>query len=161
VRLPKAFGVGPFGIVGSAALLAVAFWLEPYIPLQPLFPSSTIPRACFVVAAILSIMTVVWSVRSLPVSMRGRGVCMRGAYRHVRHPVYAAFTTIGALGLALYLNHPVFLLWLLAVQVWWHWLIPFEERTMVEEFGDEYERYMAQTGRFVPRFWQSRTRPGG
>jgi protein-S-isoprenylcysteine O-methyltransferase Ste14 len=141
-------------------LLAIAFWLEPYVPLPPLFPSPVAPRACLVVAVIASIMMVIWSIRSLPVNMRGRAVCVSGAYRYVRHPVYAAFTTIGALGLALYLNHPVFLLWLIAVQAWWHWLIPFEERTMVEEFGGEYERYMERTGRFVPRFWQGRARSG-
>ena len=38
-----------------------------------------------------------------------------------------------------------------AVLLWWHWLIPFEERSMVEGFGDEYDRYMQRTGRFFPR----------
>jgi protein-S-isoprenylcysteine O-methyltransferase Ste14 len=152
VRLPRQLGIGPFGILGSALLLAAAFWLKDYVPLSPIFSSPTIPRLCLLFGIVLSALVAIWSVRSLPIDKRGTGVCTTGAYRYVRHPVYAAFTSIGALGLALYFNHTVFLVWLLAVQAWWHWLIPIEERSMIEEFGDEYEQYMQRTGRFIPRF---------
>lgn len=159
MRPSRTFGVGPSGIVLSAALLAVAFWVKLYIPLPPLFSSPTIPRVALAAGVGFSILVVIWSLRSLPIGDRGHGVCTSGAYRYVRHPVYSAFSSIGALGLALYCNHPVFLLWFVAVQVLWHWLVQFEEQIMVWEFGEEYERYMERTGRLIPRLDRRRSEP--
>ena len=159
VRLSRAFGVGPSGIVLSAALLAVAYWVKSYVPLPPLFGGPTIPRVALAAGVVFSILMVIWSVRSLPIADRGRGVCTRGAYRYVRHPVYAAFSSIGAIGLALYCNHPVFLLWFVAVQLLWRWLVRFEEQMMVVEFGAQYERYMESTGQLFPRFGRRRSGP--
>ncbi len=152
MRMPRQFGVGPIGIVSSAALFAVAFWVRPHIPLPPVFASPTIPRIALGAGIVFSILVVVWSVRSLPIHRRGLEVCADGPYRYVRHPVYAAFSSIGAPGLALYFNHPVFLLWFVAIQPLWHWLVRFEEQMMVEEFGEEYVRYMEHTGRLIPSF---------
>ena len=159
MKLTRRFGVGPIGISGSLALLAVAFWVKPYIPLPPLFASTAVPRVALAAGVVFSVLTVIWSVRSLPFGERGQGVCTSGSYRYVRHPVYAAFSSVGALGLALYFNHPVFLIWVVAVQLLWHWLVRFEEQSMVEEFGEEYERYMQRTGRFIPRFGRHRSEP--
>jgi len=151
MKLPRRFGVGPFGILLSAALFVVVYWVKPYIPLPPLFAGTTVPKVALGAGVVFSVVMVVWSVRSLPIGERGQGVCTSGAYRYVRHPVYAAFSSIGALGLALYFNHPVFLVWIVAVQLLWHWLVQFEEQMMVVEFGEEYVRYMEHTGRFLPR----------
>jgi protein-S-isoprenylcysteine O-methyltransferase Ste14 len=159
MRLSKTFGVGPSGIVLSAVLLGVAYQVERYIPLPPLFNGSTIPNAALAGGVVFSILMVIWSVRSLPVGERGHGVCTSGAYRYVRHPVYAAFSSIGALGLALYFNHPVFLLWFVAIQLLWRWLVRSEEQMMVREFGEEYELYMERTGRLFPRLGKRRSKP--
>jgi len=34
----------------------------------------------------------------------------------------------------------------------WHVLARREEKIVMDAFGDEYRRYAARTGRFVPRF---------
>ena len=68
-----------------------------------------------------------------------------------RHPLYASFITLGATGLALFFNHWAFLLWLVALHVIWHLVIPLEERLMLAQFGDEYRAYAQRTGRFIPR----------
>lgn len=73
-----------------------------------------------------------------------------GPYRWVRHPYYVVllllvFATflltanwlIGAVGLSVF--------WLLAVRT------HIEEQKLIERFGEEYRRYMARTGRFLPR----------
>ena len=159
MKLPRRTGVGPPGLFISAALLAGAFWVKPYIPLHPLFANPAIPRIALGASIALSILLVVWSVRSLPVQKRGLGVCADGPYGYVRHPVYVAFASIGALGLAIYLNHPIFLLWFVAIQPLWHWLVRFEEQMMVEEFGEEYERYMEHTGRLFPHLGRRRSGP--
>ena len=158
MKLPRRTGVGPPGLLLSAAFLAAAFWAKPYIPLPPLFTNPTVPKIALGAGVVLSILVVVWSLRSLPIQKRGLGVCANGPYRYVRHPVYVAFSSIGALGLAFYFNHPVFLLWFVAIQLIWHRLVQFEEQMMVEEFGEEYVRYMEHTGRLFPRFGR---RPSG
>lgn len=74
----------------------------------------------------------------------------KGPYRWIRHPLY----TFGLL------------LFLCLSLIMGTWLIPIlgiptfailihrtgiEERTLQERFGDEYQRYTEQTGRFFPR----------
>ncbi len=73
-----------------------------------------------------------------------------GPYRHVRHPLYSygfLFYLLLALVTALW-----WLLLLLAVAFGvLLWRTGREEANLIAQFGDEYRRYMARTGRFVPR----------
>jgi protein-S-isoprenylcysteine O-methyltransferase Ste14 len=76
-----------------------------------------------------------------------------GVYRHLRHPMYLALL-LYASGQALVLpnwvagpSYLVALLFLFALRV------GPEERMMVEEFGKDYEAYVARTKRFVPGVW--------
>ena len=76
-----------------------------------------------------------------------------GIYRRIRHPMYAALLLYSA-GQALVLpnwvagpSYFVVLLILFAFRV------RAEERMMLEEFGDEYAGYMAQTKRLIPGVW--------
>jgi protein-S-isoprenylcysteine O-methyltransferase Ste14 len=107
-----------------------------------------------VIAGICTLAGAIWSFRSLPASQRGRGLCTQGAYRWVRHPLYASFISLGAPGLAVFLNHWIDLLWVVALHLLWHLVIVFEEKNMVAQFGDEYLTYAKRTGRFVPRLWR-------
>jgi protein-S-isoprenylcysteine O-methyltransferase Ste14 len=77
----------------------------------------------------------------------------RGIYRHVRHPMYLALLLYSA-GQALVLpnwvagpSYGVAFALLVALRV------GPEERMMREEFGKEYESYMARTKRLVPGVW--------
>ena len=77
----------------------------------------------------------------------------QGIYRHVRHPMYLAlllYSSGQALVLPNWVAGPSYLVafaFLFALRV------GPEERMMVEEFGKEYEAYMAQTKRLVPGVW--------
>jgi protein-S-isoprenylcysteine O-methyltransferase Ste14 len=147
----RVFGSGPTGFLVSVALLGGARWVRPLMPGGELFESLR-PRVIIVtLSGALTLAIVVWSLRSLPVVMRGRGVCRSGPFRFVRHPLYAAFLSLFNFGFALYLNHWVYVLWAIVLHPLWHWIVRFEERLMVEEFGREYEEYIGQTGRFLPR----------
>lgn len=79
-----------------------------------------------------------------------------GPYRWMRHPMYPGFLVIAAGMLLLSAN------WLLGVPVLLGVILvmvvrtPREERMLLERFGDEYRRYRARTGRFLPRL-----RPAG
>jgi protein-S-isoprenylcysteine O-methyltransferase Ste14 len=78
-----------------------------------------------------------------------------GPYRFVRHPFYVCAllliigttllttnTFLGVAGLVVFT--------LLAIRC------QREEAMLVERFGDEYRSYMARTGRFIPRFAQTK-----
>lgn len=147
----RIFGAGPLGVVLTVASIGVAVALSNRFPSGALGLPSPLRYALLGSAVLAALAGAVWSFRSLPVAQRGRGLCVQAAYRWVRHPLYASFITLGAPGLALFLNHVVFLVWLPVLHVIWHLVIPLEERLMVERFGDEYRTYAARTGRFVPR----------
>jgi protein-S-isoprenylcysteine O-methyltransferase Ste14 len=79
-----------------------------------------------------------------------RGPALGGLYRWIRHPQYLA---LGATGLGLAILWPRFLtivLWSVMVEIY-YLLARDEERRMVNQFGDQYLRYMVGTGRFLPR----------
>ncbi len=77
----------------------------------------------------------------------------RGIYRRVRHPMYLALLLYSA-GQALVLPN-----WVagpsygLAFALLFALRVGREERMMLEEFGKDYEVYMARTKRLVPRVW--------
>src|SRR5262245_48779911 len=92
-----------------------------------------------------------WSV-TLQVREQHR-LIVDGIYRRVRHPMYLSLLlySIGQLlALPNWVAGPSYLvtfgiLFVLRVRA--------EERMMLEEFGDEYARYMRRTRRLVPGVW--------
>ncbi len=81
---------------------------------------------------------------SFSIRPEARRLVTTGLYSRIRNPVYV-FSTIGLLGLGLYFERPILLLFLLV-------LIPVqvhraraEERVLAEKFGDEYARYKEKT----------------
>ena len=77
-----------------------------------------------------------------------------GVYRHIRHPMYAAHL-LWAIAQGLLLEN-----WLAG----WGFLVffipiyliraPKEEQLMLEQFDEQYRRYISRTGRLIPRFWK-------
>jgi protein-S-isoprenylcysteine O-methyltransferase Ste14 len=76
---------------------------------------------------------------------------VRGVYRRVRHPMYAAQCLWG-IAQALLLHNWVAGFSGLALSALLYVLrIPREERMMIKHFGEEYRSYMDGTGRVLPR----------
>lgn len=89
-----------------------------------------------------------WSI-SLEVRASHRLVT-EGVYRHVRHPMYAAFW-LWALAQALLLpNWIAGLSGLLGFGTLYWFRVSKEEQLMLDTFGDAYRAYMARTARLVP-----------
>ena len=79
-----------------------------------------------------------------------KGTATGGIYTYVRHPQYLGLT-FAALGLAIMWPRFVTLV-LLAVMVFLYYMLAKdEERRMVSRFGEDYQRYMNQTGMFIPK----------
>jgi len=151
-RFAKTFGSGPIGLAISLVLLLVAFWIDGHVDSPPITDDPLLRHIVLVVSVLITVAVVAWSLRSLPVSHRGNRLCTEGAFRYVRHPLYAAFLSMFDFGLAVYLNSYVFVLWALILHPVWHYAIRYEERLMVQVFGNQYLEYRQRTGRFVPRF---------
>jgi protein-S-isoprenylcysteine O-methyltransferase Ste14 len=147
----RIFGAGPLGVLLTIGSIGSAFIIRGHYPSDALGLPAPFRYVVLVCAGVATVAGVVWSFRSLPVARRGRGLCMQGAYRWVRHPLYASFITLGAPGLAIFLDHWVFLLWVGVLHILWHLVIPIEERLMLARFEEEYRAYAQRTGRFFPR----------
>jgi protein-S-isoprenylcysteine O-methyltransferase Ste14 len=74
---------------------------------------------------------------------------VRGAYKFIRHPLYAS---IAFLGLGIFLKHVTVLTSVLAgvVLVSVYLTAKIEEREMLAKFGNEYAIYRTKTKMFVP-----------
>lgn len=74
-----------------------------------------------------------------------------GVYRHVRHPMYAAFWIIGLSVPFLLHNWIAGYSYLVGFGILYFVRVPREERMMRDAFGEQYEAYQKRTGRVIPR----------
>jgi len=153
----KLFGSGPVGVLLSLVLLSAAHQLNRRIHLPPVTNNRFLPSLAFFVSILITAVIIVWSVKSLPVADRGNKLCTTGAFKYVRHPLYAAFLSVFNFGLAVYLNSYLYLLWAVLLHPLWHLLIRSEERMLVDLFGEGYIEYQKKTGRFFPRLFRRGT----
>jgi len=83
----------------------------------------------------------------------GHRLVTHGIYRHVRHPMYLALL-LYSLGQALVIpNWVAGPSYLVTFGLLFFLRVGPEERLMREEFGQDYESYMARTRRLVPGLW--------
>ncbi len=150
-RFTKIFGSGPAGLLISLALFFIANWLNKRINLPPLSNNHFLLNSIFIVSILMTLAIIVWSVKSLPTYDRGNKLCTSGAFKYVRHPLYAAFLSIFNFGLAFYLNNYIFVLWAVFLHPICHYLVRYEEKKMIDTFGEVYIEYQKKTGRFFPR----------
>jgi protein-S-isoprenylcysteine O-methyltransferase Ste14 len=79
---------------------------------------------------------------------------VRGLYRYVRNPMYLAVTLI-VLGEALLLaSLNLLLYWAFFFGVVNLFVMGYEEPTLREQFGAEYDEYTRRVGRWIPSFWR-------
>lgn len=72
-----------------------------------------------------------------------------GPYRYSRNPMYVADVGL-LLALAIHLGSPASLIWIAAFIGWIHWLqIPREEKALLAQFGDAYQRYCERVRRWL------------
>lgn len=92
-----------------------------------------------------------WSI-TLEVREQHR-LITHGVYRHIRHPMYLALL-VYSVGQTLVLpNWVAGPSYLVAFAILFAFRVGAEERMMLEQFGDEYAAYMAQTKRLIPGVW--------
>jgi protein-S-isoprenylcysteine O-methyltransferase Ste14 len=76
---------------------------------------------------------------------------VRGPYRHVRNPMYESVLLV-LLGWTALFRSAEILLYALFVGTAFHlFVVLYEERRLASLFGEDYERYRARVGRWIPR----------
>ena len=148
----RIFGTGPRGLLISLVLLAIANFFEIYFYYLQITNSNNFRYSIFSIFTILTISIILWSLKSLPPTERGKKLITNGAFKYFRHPLYGAFLSFFNFGLAIFLNNWIYLIWALIQHPVWHWNIKREERLMKNTFPNEYKIYYNKTGRFFPRF---------
>ena len=148
----RIFGSGPIGLVSSLVLLFIARFLSKYTSIPLIFrENSGIHIYLFAALIILTIILIVWSIKSLNPQDRGKKLTTSGMFKYVRHPLYAAFLSVFNFGLAFLLNNWIYIFWAIILHPIWHLLVMREEKMLKEIFPNDYEEYCKQTGRFVPK----------
>ena len=91
------------------------------------------------------------SFHSFVVTINGQKMVKSGPYRWIRHPIYTAYLA-NYLGGGLLAGNiiltvvPTILFGILVAL-----RVKPEEGAMIEQFGNEYQKYMKNTGRFLPK----------
>ena len=103
----------------------------------------------------LSIATLV-GVPELSTAGQVKGPLLQdGIYRLVRHPRYLS-AGIGVVANALFINYAgVYILILLLVPPGYAMLV-FEERELIDRFGEEYRQYQREVPQLIPRWRKTR-----
>jgi protein-S-isoprenylcysteine O-methyltransferase Ste14 len=89
-----------------------------------------------------------WSI-SLEIR-QGHKLVTEGIYRHVRHPMYAAFWLWAVAQVLLLTNWVAGPAGFVGFGTLFFGRVGREERMMLESFGEEYRAYMARTYRLIP-----------
>jgi len=149
-KYKKLFGVGPVGAIISLFSLLFLIWLSHIFP--QFIMSDQIGLFSFIslIMVILGISLHIWSIWSLKNWWRENKLCTKGAFKYFRHPMYASWITFIALGITIYFNSWLFVIWYLLLHLFWHRLIWYEERIMIDKFGETYLDYCNSTRRFIP-----------
>ena len=75
-----------------------------------------------------------------------------GVFKYIRHPMYAAHILWGIAQILLIHNWLAGMASLVIIIPMYILRIRREEKTMLQQFGEEYREYMNNTGRIIPRF---------
>lgn len=90
-----------------------------------------------------------------------RNLVVTGLYRHVRNPIYVALVVV-ILGQAVLFGDQRLLAYGALVWVAFHgFVVGYEEPTLIDSFGTEYEEFRANVPRWIPRLtpWRAGRRP--
>lgn len=99
----------------------------------------------------LSIATLVGIPELSPPGQRKGRLLQEGIYRVVRHPRYLS-AGVGVIANALFINYAGLYVLILLLVPTGYVMTVFEERELIDRFGEEYRKYQREVPRFIPRW---------
>lgn len=118
-----------------------------------------LPQLAGIILSATGAALAVWCILSFAVIGRGtpapfdppRHLVVRGPYRHVRNPMYLG-AAVALAGAALFYQTTALLAYAAAFLVLMHlFVVLYEEPTLRQTFGNDYDTYCRRVGRWWPR----------
>lgn len=152
--LKNLLGVGLYLLLLGLLLegLTIVLWLWVSFPIPLALQAQILLTVPCAVACILG---VIWFNRTLNLVkahlLGGRHeLVTHGLFAYVRHPLYATIMlTVPPLVIVWFADWLFFIPWMLIV-ITSHFIVAFEERGLVETFGQDYERYRTYVPALLP-----------
>ena len=149
--------------LGAAATLSmVAFVIDPAWMAWASVPLPSAPRWLGAASRLGGVALGIWTLQTLGLNHTNTVVTRpehtlvtHGPYRSVQHPLYIA-AALGYVGNGLAAANWFIALAGIGTVVVVVLRTPMEEAKLGERFGDDYRRYVARTGRFIPRLARDR-----
>jgi protein-S-isoprenylcysteine O-methyltransferase Ste14 len=145
----------PYEVLGFAVYLLIPRWLASGALHMPLWL-----RWAGVVPGVAALSFFWWAHHSLGANFDrslqirdGHSLVTSGPYRWMRHPMYTAFYLLHLAAFLLSANAFLGVTWTAGLTVVLATRVKREEQMMLRAFGPAYRRYLAQTGRFLPRLF--------
>lgn len=155
--MKKDKGEHPFGDAGQLILLVVFIlvWAADSFFLRwSTFPARFIPLYVRLVVLAASFAVGGWLANSGHAATghdsSPAGVLKTGAFRHVRHPLYAG-SMAAYFGLAISTASLLSLAVFVVIFIFYDFIAGYEEGLMEGKYGAEYTEYKRRTGRWLPR----------
>jgi protein-S-isoprenylcysteine O-methyltransferase Ste14 len=158
-RVSAAFGSIVFFFLAPGTLAGLAPWLISQWTAQPGFPGVELLRMGGVALIAAGLIALVDSFRRFVMEGVGtpapvlppKHLVVSGWYRHVRNPMYVAVTAM-ILGQAMLFSDVRLLAYGAFIWLGFHvFVTQYEEPTLRETFGEDYEVYCRAVGRWWPR----------
>jgi protein-S-isoprenylcysteine O-methyltransferase Ste14 len=99
----------------------------------------------------LSIATLIGIPELSPSGQTKRRLMQDGIYRVVRHPRYLS-AGLAIIANALFINYAGMYILILLLMPLGYVMTVFEERELIDRFGEEYRKYQREVPRFIPRW---------
>jgi len=153
----------PMGDRGQIILLFVflVIWgLDSFLFKWPTMLAAFVPLAIRIGLAGLVLLVAVYFVQTghrviSDPSFSGQGLTKDGAFARLRHPLYGG-SILFYLSLVLStLSLAAFAVWCLII-IFYNIIAAYEERLLVEKYGDEYREYQSKVPRWFPRLRPAR-----
>jgi len=150
-------GEHPFGDAGQLILFGafLVVWVgDSFFLHLSTFLTVLVPLTVRLTILILSLIAAIFLFKSGHVAVSGEErpnrVITMGAFRHVRHPLYLA-SILTYFGLAGSTCSLLSLALFVVICLFYNYLADYEEKIMMNKFGEEYAEYRKKTGMWLPR----------
>jgi protein-S-isoprenylcysteine O-methyltransferase Ste14 len=150
-------GEHPFGDAGQLLLLglfAVVWVADSFFLRLSTFLAAHLPlylRVGVATLIMVAALYLVWAGHAvIHHGARLGGVVTSGAFRYVRHPMYLG-SMLFYLGLALVTGSLLSCALLVGIFPFYDYIAGYEERLLLEKFGEEYGRYCNRTRKWLPK----------